>query len=200
MASDPRSTPSRSSERPVDCQEVPTLHRRPRRHPALQLVDGTSTATLPFGRRAAGRAHDAVLWRRHRPADVQPARRADRTDKAAAMVTALRDADAVVVGSPGYHGGVSGLVKNALDYIEDLRTDPAGLPRQHAVGLHQLRVRVAGRGRHARSAAGHRPRVAGVADSAWRSDQFGRQDLGRRRRAGGRHRLRASWTCWPPNC
>jgi FMN reductase len=47
-----------------------------------------------------------------------------RTAKATAMVTALRDADAVVVGSPGYHGGVSGLVKNALDYIEDLREDP----------------------------------------------------------------------------
>ena len=46
-----------------------------------------------------------------------------RTDKAAALVAALRDADAVVVGSPGYHGGVSGLVKNALDYIEDLRGD-----------------------------------------------------------------------------
>jgi FMN reductase len=47
-----------------------------------------------------------------------------RTDKATALVAALRDADAVVVGSPGYHGGVSGLVKNALDYIEDLRGDP----------------------------------------------------------------------------
>ena len=46
-----------------------------------------------------------------------------RTDKATALVAALRDADAVVVGSPGYHGGVSGLVKNALDYIEDLRGD-----------------------------------------------------------------------------
>ena len=46
-----------------------------------------------------------------------------RTEKAAALVTALREADAVVVGSPGYHGGVSGLVKNALDYIEDLRGD-----------------------------------------------------------------------------
>lgn len=30
----------------------------------------------------------------------------------------------MVVGSPGYHGAVSGLVKNALDYIEDLREDP----------------------------------------------------------------------------
>jgi FMN reductase len=47
-----------------------------------------------------------------------------RTPKALELVSALRDADAVVVGSPGYHGAVSGLVKNALDYIEDLREDP----------------------------------------------------------------------------
>ncbi len=48
----------------------------------------------------------------------------DRTPKAAELVGALRDADAVIVASPGYHGAVSGLVKNALDYIEDLREDP----------------------------------------------------------------------------
>lgn len=48
----------------------------------------------------------------------------ERTPKAAELVNALRDADAVIVASPGYHGSVSGLVKNALDYIEDLRTDP----------------------------------------------------------------------------
>ncbi len=48
----------------------------------------------------------------------------DRTPKALELVKALRDADAVVVGSPGYHGAISGLVKNALDYIEDLREDP----------------------------------------------------------------------------
>jgi FMN reductase len=48
----------------------------------------------------------------------------ERTPKALELVSALRDADAVVVGSPGYHGAVSGLVKNALDYIEDLREDP----------------------------------------------------------------------------
>ncbi|MGW6421462.1 NADPH-dependent FMN reductase [Nocardia sp. NPDC055053] len=47
----------------------------------------------------------------------------DRTPRAAALVDALRQADAVLVGSPGYHGGVSGLVKNALDYIEDMRGD-----------------------------------------------------------------------------
>jgi FMN reductase len=48
----------------------------------------------------------------------------ERTPKALELVGALRDADAVIVGSPGYHGAISGLVKNALDYIEDLREDP----------------------------------------------------------------------------
>ena len=48
----------------------------------------------------------------------------ERTPRALELVENLRDADAVVVGSPGYHGAVSGLVKNALDYIEDLREDP----------------------------------------------------------------------------
>lgn len=46
-----------------------------------------------------------------------------RTPGAVELIDALRRADAVVVGSPGYHGGISGLVKNALDYIEDMRED-----------------------------------------------------------------------------
>jgi FMN reductase len=47
----------------------------------------------------------------------------DRTDAAKLLVATLRDADAVIVGSPGYHGALSGLVKNALDYIEDMSRD-----------------------------------------------------------------------------
>lgn len=42
----------------------------------------------------------------------------------AAFLEALRSADAVIVGSPGYHGTLSGLVKNALDHVELLRGDP----------------------------------------------------------------------------
>ena len=34
-----------------------------------------------------------------------------RTREAVQLIEALREADAVIVGSPGYHGGVSGLVK-----------------------------------------------------------------------------------------
>lgn len=46
-----------------------------------------------------------------------------RTPKAERLVDALRRADGVVMCSPGYHGGVSGLIKNALDYVEDLVGD-----------------------------------------------------------------------------
>ena len=31
--------------------------------------------------------------------------------------------DGLVIGSPGYHGGVSGVVKNAIDLLEDTRGD-----------------------------------------------------------------------------
>jgi len=46
-----------------------------------------------------------------------------RSPEARAFVSALRSADALLIASPGYHGTVSGMVKNALDYIEDLRDD-----------------------------------------------------------------------------
>lgn len=46
---------------------------------------------------------------------------AARTPQAESVVELLAAADGVVLASPGYHGSVSGLVKNALDYVEDLR-------------------------------------------------------------------------------
>ncbi len=57
-----------------------------------------------------------------------------RTERARALVAALRDADGVVLVSPGYHGTVSGLLKNALDYVEDLRGDPRPYLDARAVG------------------------------------------------------------------
>ncbi len=47
----------------------------------------------------------------------------DRSDAARDLVAQLAMADGIILGSPGYHGSISGLVKNALDYAEDLRTD-----------------------------------------------------------------------------
>ncbi|BBF72041.1 NADPH-dependent FMN reductase [Sphingomonas bisphenolicum] len=46
-----------------------------------------------------------------------------RSDEETALVDAVRNADGIVIGSPGYHGGYSGLVKNAVDLLEDLRSD-----------------------------------------------------------------------------
>ena len=56
-------------------------------------------------------------------------------DPARDYVEAVRRADAVVISSPGYHGTVSGLVKNALDYLEELRGDQRPYLDGRAVGL-----------------------------------------------------------------
>lgn len=42
---------------------------------------------------------------------------------AKALIEAVRRADGVVIGSPGYHGSISGLVKNAIDYLEETSKD-----------------------------------------------------------------------------
>jgi FMN reductase len=49
--------------------------------------------------------------------------RSERAPAALALVEELRRADGVIIASPGYHGSISGMVKNALDYTEDLRAD-----------------------------------------------------------------------------
>jgi FMN reductase len=50
-------------------------------------------------------------------------RTAYRTAEARRLVDAVRRADGVVLCSPGYHGGISGLIKNAIDYLEDTAGD-----------------------------------------------------------------------------
>lgn len=59
---------------------------------------------------------------------------AERCDAARDLVAELALADGIILGSPGYHGSISGLVKNALDYAEDLRTDPRPYFSGRAVG------------------------------------------------------------------
>ncbi|NKQ55305.1 NAD(P)H-dependent oxidoreductase [Amycolatopsis sp. K13G38] len=59
----------------------------------------------------------------------------DRTAEAEHLVETIRRADGLIIVSPGYHGALSGLVKNALDYIEDLRHDTRPYLDGRAVGL-----------------------------------------------------------------
>lgn len=51
------------------------------------------------------------------------------------LVEAVRAADGLLIAAPGYHGTISGLVKNALDYLEDLSKDSRPYLDGRAVGL-----------------------------------------------------------------
>ena len=58
-----------------------------------------------------------------------------RSDGARRLISALRRAHGVILSTPCYHGSVSGLVKNALDYTEDMCTDAEPYLDGRAVGL-----------------------------------------------------------------
>jgi FMN reductase len=46
-----------------------------------------------------------------------------RSEEALRLLAGLRRADGIVIASSSYHGGLSGLVKNAIDYAEDMRDE-----------------------------------------------------------------------------
>src|SRR5438034_6233216 len=62
-----------------------------------------------------------------RPGDPTPAQQV--------LADAVRAADGVIVASPGYHGSLSGLIKNALDTLELTRVDPEPYFTHKAVGV-----------------------------------------------------------------
>ena len=74
-------------------------------------------------------AGSAIALPPYDPSDRQ------RGPEAKALVAALRRADGVIFSSPGYHGGVSGLLKNAIDYAEDMRDDARAYLVDRAVGV-----------------------------------------------------------------
>lgn len=59
----------------------------------------------------------------------------ERTERATHLVESLREADGVIIGTPSYHCGVSGIIKNAIDFIEDLCNDERPYLEGRAVGL-----------------------------------------------------------------
>lgn len=83
---------------------------------AMRRVLHHAAAHGAEGRLFAADALDLPLYRPGAPSDAPGI---------AALVDSLRAADAVILASPSYHGGVSGLVKNAIDYAEALARDPA---------------------------------------------------------------------------
>jgi len=49
--------------------------------------------------------------------------RTERTADECAFIEAVRECDGVIVASAGYHGSITGPIKNALDLLEDLARD-----------------------------------------------------------------------------
>ncbi|WP_422060682.1 NADPH-dependent FMN reductase [Sphingopyxis sp.] len=89
---------------------------------ALARCSAAGAETMLF----AGDAIDLPLYAPHHN---------DRCAKAEALIAALREADGIIVASPAYHGTVSGVVKNALDYAQDLAADAQPYFDGRAVGL-----------------------------------------------------------------
>lgn len=77
----------------------------------IEIVCGTDLILPPFDPSNSARAAGAVR-----------------------LVQLLRECDGVILSSPGYHGSLSGLIKNALDYTEDMRLDERPYLEGRAVG------------------------------------------------------------------
>jgi FMN reductase len=88
---------------------------------ALEVARDRGAETILF----SGAELDLPMYAPERPL---------RTPAAQRLIEALRLADGVIIGSPGYHGGPSGFVKNALDYVEDMREDARPYLSGRAVG------------------------------------------------------------------
>lgn len=58
-----------------------------------------------------------------------------RTPHEREFVDTVRQASALIIASPGYHGSISGVVKNALDLLEETARDPRPYLADMPVGL-----------------------------------------------------------------
>lgn len=62
-------------------------------------------------------------------------RATERTPAELEFVEAVRGASALIIASPGYHGSISGVVKNALDLLEETAKDERPYLADLPVGL-----------------------------------------------------------------
>ena len=80
---------------------------------ALGAVEREGYATRMFGGEAMARL------------PLYDPKATERTADEQAFVEAVRAASGLIIASPGYHGSISGVVKNALDLLEETARDPA---------------------------------------------------------------------------
>lgn len=100
---------------------------RPGSSTELALLAGLAAARRAGASTYALAAVDLELplYAPHQPSD---------DPRAARLLEAVAEADGIMIASPGYHGEISGLVKNALDYLEELGDGPRPYLEGRAVG------------------------------------------------------------------
>ena len=89
---------------------------------ALQAAEALGARTRLFG--------GAVLTK----IPIYDPSTADNSPELQQLLDGVRAADGVIIATPGYHGSVSGVVKNALDAMEGLRGDVRPYLDGRAVG------------------------------------------------------------------
>jgi FMN reductase len=89
---------------------------------------------LALDRAEAAGARTELIGGAALPVEPYDPARNGRSALALALVERVRAADGLIVATPSYHGSLSGLLKNALDYIEDLRLDARPYLDDRAVG------------------------------------------------------------------
>lgn len=113
--------------------------------PTVPFIVGLGGTTRPgstseralqvaLARAAAQGCETLLLGGAQLPADIFDPTRSERSAAAHRLVETLRRADGLLIATPAYHGGISGLVKNALDFTEDLRSDARVYLSGRAVG------------------------------------------------------------------
>ncbi len=90
---------------------------------ALDAVEREGYATRLFG------GEDMARLPLYNP------RATERTEHERDFVEAVRQASGVIISSPGYHGSISGVVKNALDLLEETARDERPYLADMPVGL-----------------------------------------------------------------
>jgi len=115
----------------TSAQAHPAAAARSAFHPLIVGIGGTTSANSSSERAlraalAAAERYGAVTEIVTGQDLVLPMYAGDataRSEVAQRLVGLLRRSDGIIIASPAYHGVMSGLVKNALDYVEDLRSD-----------------------------------------------------------------------------
>ncbi|MGV9796794.1 NADPH-dependent FMN reductase [Mycobacterium sp. NPDC003449] len=89
-------------------------------------------AALDLAERAG--AHTDILLADDLELPAYAPERGSPAPRAGRLLDLVRRADGVIVASPGFHGGPSGLLKNALDHLEELRDDERPYLDGRAIG------------------------------------------------------------------